>query len=264
IERRANEVVLSGTKVDSRFMDRTDAEKRYGFRLYQGGAVPGKEIRVVRIGDFDVEACGGIHCKNTLEVGAIAVLQTRRIQDGVVRLEFASGMAAVEKMIAMSEAVSSASSMLMTTPDGLVSAVKRLQAENRDQRKELESVKRGLVGETVDDLVARAMKVSGVTIVRHVQSEDMRHLVNLAKELITRPKTIAVLASDQEGAKIIVARSADVDINCRPLLGDAMKVVGGSGGGKPDFAQGGGPDVDKLEHAVDHVVSALKKALEEE
>jgi alanyl-tRNA synthetase len=92
----------------------------------------------------------------------------------------------------------------------------------------------------------------------------MRHLVNLAKELITRPKTIAVLASDQEGAKIIVARSADVDINCRPLLGDAMKVVGGSGGGKPDFAQGGGPDVDKLEHAVDHVVSALKKALEEE
>lgn len=264
IERRANEVVLSGTKVDSRFMDRTDAEKRYGFRLYQGGAVPGKEIRVVRIGDFDVEACGGIHCKNTLEVGAIAVLQTRRIQDGVVRLEFASGMAAVEKMIAMSEAVSNASSMLMTTPDGLVSAVKRLQAENRDQRKELESVKRGLVGETVEDLVSRAMKVSGVTIVRHVQSEDMRHLVNLAKELITRPKTIAVLASDQEGAKIVVARSADVDINCRPLLGDAMKVVGGSGGGKPDFAQGGGPDVDKLEHAVDHVVSALKKALEEE
>ncbi|MCJ2532982.1 MAG: alanine--tRNA ligase, partial [Candidatus Thermoplasmatota archaeon] len=264
IERRANEVVLSGTKVDSRFMDRTDAEKRYGFRLYQGGAVPGKDIRVVKIGDFDVEACGGIHCKNTLEVGAITVLQTRRIQDGVVRLEFASGMAAIEKMIAMSEAVSSASSMLMTTPDGLVGAVKRLQAENKDQRKELESVKRGLVGETVEDLVARAMKVSGVTIVRHVQSEDMRHLVSLAKELITRPKTIAVLASDQEGAKIVVARSADVDINCRPLLGDAMKAVGGSGGGKPDFAQGGGPDVDKLEHAVDHVVSALKKALEEE
>lgn len=264
IERRANEVVLSGTKVDSRFMDRTDAEKRYGFRLYQGGAVPGKDIRVVRISDFDVEACGGIHCKNTLEVGAIAVLQARRIQDGVVRLEFSSGMATVENMIAMSEAVSSASSMLMTTPDGLVTAIKRLQAENRDQRKELESVKRGLVGETVEDLVARATKVSGVTIVRHVQSEDMRHLVNLAKELITRPKTIAVLASDQEGAKMIVARSDDVDINCRPLLGDAMKVVGGSGGGKPDFAQGGGPDVDKLEHAVDHVVSALKKALEEE
>jgi alanyl-tRNA synthetase len=264
IERRANEVVLSGIKVDARFMDRTDAEKRHGFRLYQGGAVPGKDIRVVRIGDFDVEACGGIHCKNTLEVGAITILQTRRIQDGVVRLEFSAGMAAVEKMIAMSEAVSTASSMLMTTSDNLVSAVKRLQAENKDQRKELESIKKSMVGETVEDLVERGMKVAGVTIVRHVQSEDMRHLVKLAKELITRPKTVAVLASDEGGAKIVVARSEDVDVNCRPLLGDAMKTVGGSGGGKPDFAQGGGPDTDKLEQAVDEVVSAIRKALEKE
>jgi alanyl-tRNA synthetase len=264
IERRANEVVLSGVKVDSRFMDRTDAEKRHGFRLYQGGAVPGKEIRVVKIGDFDVEACGGVHCRNTLEVGAITILQTRRIQDGVVRLEFSAGMAAVEKMMATSEAVSTASSMLMTTPDNLVSAVKRLQAENRDQRKELESIKKSMVGETVEDLVERGMKVSGVTIVRHVQSEDMRHLVKLAKELIARPKTVAVLASDEGGAKIVVARSADVDVNCRPLLGDAMKAVGGSGGGKPDFAQGGGPNADKLEQAIDEVVSAIRKALEEE
>jgi alanyl-tRNA synthetase len=264
IERRANEAVLSGTRVDSRFLDRTDAEKRYGFRLYQGGAVPGKEIRVVRIGEFDVEACGGIHCKNTLEVGAIAILQTKRIQDGVVRLEYASGMAAVERMISMTEAVSTASSMLMTTPDNLVSAVKRLQAENRDRMKELESIKKGLVGETVEDLVERAERVSGVTIVRHVQSEDMRHLVKLAKELIARPKTVAVLGSDEAGAKIVVARSADVDVNCRPLLGDAMRIVGGSGGGKPDFAQGGGPDADKLEQAVDDVVSAVRKALKKE
>jgi alanyl-tRNA synthetase len=262
MERRANEVVLSGTKVDSRFMDRTEAEKRHGFRLYQGGAVPGKEIRVVKIGDFDVEACGGIHCKNTLEVGAIAILQTKRIQDGVVRLEFSAGMAAVERMIAMSEAVSTASSMLMTTPDNLVSAVKRLQAENRDQRKELDGIKKSMVGETVEELVKRGTKVSGVTIVRHVQSEDMKHLVKLAKELIARPKIVAVLASDEGGAKIVVARSADVDVNCRPLLGDAMKTVGGSGGGKTDFAQGGGPDVERLEQAVDEVVSSIRKALE--
>jgi alanyl-tRNA synthetase len=152
----------------------------------------------------------------------------------------------------------------MTTPDNLVSAVKRLQAENRDRMKELESIKKGLVGETVEDLVERAERVSGVTIVRHVQSEDMRHLVKLAKELIARPKTVAVLGSDEAGAKIVVARSADVDVNCRPLLGDAMRIVGGSGGGKPDFAQGGGPDADKLEQAVDDVVSAVRKALKKE
>jgi alanyl-tRNA synthetase len=263
IERIANETVLAGIKVDSRSMVRTDAEKRYGFRLYQGGAVPGKDIRVVKIGDFDVEACGGIHCKNTLEVGAISIAQTRRIQDGVVRLEFSSGMAAVERSMAVSRTLSKASSMLMTTADGLVGAVARLQAEVRDQRKELETIKKGIVGETVGELVEKAPKIRGVSVVRHVQSEDMKHLVKLAKEIIAHPRTVAVLASDEEGAKMVVARSADVDINCRPLLGDAMRLVGGSGGGKPDFAQGGGPDASKLEEAVDSVMSSLRRALEE-
>ncbi|UCE92264.1 MAG: alanine--tRNA ligase [Methanobacteriota archaeon] len=263
IERVANETVLAGIKVDSRFMVRTDAERRYGFRLYQGGAVPGKDIRVVKIDDFDVEACGGIHCKNTLEVGAISIAQTKRIQDGVVRLDFTSGMAAVERTMALSRTLSKASSMLMTTADGIVGAVARLQAENREQRKELETIKKGIVGETVGELVEKAPKIHGVSVVRHVQSEDMKHLVKLAKEIIAHPKTIAVLASDEAGAKMIVARSADVDVNCRPLLGDAMRLVGGSGGGKPDFAQGGGPDASRLEEAVDSVMSSLRKALEE-
>ncbi len=263
IERIANETVLAGIKVDSKFMVRTDAEKRYGFRLYQGGAVPGKEIRVVKIADFDVEACGGIHCKNTLEVGAISLAQTKRIQDGVVRLEFASGMAAVERNMALSRTLSKAGSMLMTTPDNLVGAIARLQTEVRDQRKELETVKKGIVGETVGELVEKAARIHGVAVVRHVQSEDMRHLVKLAKEIIAHPRTVAILASDQEGVKMIVARSADIGVNCRPLLGDAMKLVGGSGGGKPDFAQGGGPDASRLEEAVESVMSSLRKALEE-
>ena len=264
IERRANEVVLSGTKIDSRFMDRTDAEKRYGFRLYQGGAVPGKDIRVVKIDDFDIEACGGIHCKNTLEVGAITLLQSRRIQDGVVRLEFAAGMAAVDVNMEMSRSAGKASTMLNTTPDGIVQAVARLQAENRDLRKELETVKKGIVGETVGDLVDGAQRIGGVTVVRFVQSEDMKHLVKLAKEIITRPKTVAVLASDKDGAKMVIARSHDVDVNCRPLLGDAMKLVGGSGGGKPDFAQGGGPDVGRLEQAMESVMNSIREVLEKE
>ena len=264
IERLANETVLAGIKVDSRFMKRDDAEKRYGFRLYQGGAVPGKEIRVVKIADFDVEACGGIHCKNTSEVGAITILQAKRIQDGVVRLEFASGMAAVERTMASSRTLSKTSSMLMTTTDNLVGAVARLQAENRSLRKEMETVKKSIVGETVEELVAKAPRVAGVAIVRHVQSEDMKHLVKLAKEIIAHPKTIAVLASDENGAKIVLARSADVDVNCRPLLGDAMIIVGGSGGGKSDFAQGGGPDTSRLEEAVESVMSSLRDVLQKE
>ncbi len=264
IELLANESVLSATKVNSTFMERNVAEKRYGFRLYQGGAVPGKEIRVVRIGEFDVEACGGIHCKNTLEVGAIKILRTKRIQDGVVRLEFVAGMPAVEQMMAVWNAVSDASTKLNSTPERIVEAVDRLMADKKDLAKELEAMKKGRVGDTVEELVHRAPTVAGVRVVRHVESEDMKHLVSLAKQLITHAKTVAVLGSDEGGVKLVVARSPDLSVDCRPLIKEAMVVAGGSGGGKPDFAQGGGPDPKRLEAAVEKTMELLKAALEKE
>jgi alanyl-tRNA synthetase len=264
IELLANRTVLAGMKVQGPFMERSAAEKKYGFRLYQGGAVPGKDIRVVRIGDFDVEACGGIHCKNTLEVGAIKILSTKRIQDGVVRLEFAAGMAAVEQMMGVWNAVKDTSVKLNATPDTLPEAVDKLMADWKELRKELDSVKKGMVGETATDLVQKAVQVKGVRIIRHVQSEDMKHLVNMAKELLGHPKTVVALGSDLQGAKIVVARTADVALDCRSLVTAALKIVGGSGGGKPDFAQGGGPDTSKLEEAMDRLTADITSALEKE
>jgi len=264
IELLANETVLSGTKVNASFMERTAAEKRYGFRLYQGGAVPGKEIRVVRVGEFDVEACGGIHCKNTLEVGAIKILRTKRIQDGVVRVEFVSGMTAVEQMQALWTSVTDASASLNSAPEKINEAVQKLIADRKDLMKDLDAMKKGRVGETVEDLVHRSVQVAGVRIVRHVESEDMKHLVSLAKELIGHTKTVAVLGSDEEGAKMVVARSPDLKVDCRPLIKEAMSMVRGSGGGKSDFAQGGGQDATKLEAALDRVVEMIKESLEKE
>ncbi|NIP34468.1 MAG: alanine--tRNA ligase, partial [Thermoplasmata archaeon] len=95
IETRANEIVLEAYPVDKSFVERTEAERKYGFRLYQGGVPPGEEIRVVRIADVDVEACGGTHVSNTSRVGSIRMRRAERIADGIVRLEYSAGMAAV-------------------------------------------------------------------------------------------------------------------------------------------------------------------------
>jgi len=130
--------------------------------------------------------------------------------------------------------------------------------------KEIESMKKGRVGETVEDLVAKAPQIKGVRVVRHVESEDMKHLVSLAKEIISSDKVVAVLGSDEQGAKMVVARSPDLKLDCRPLIKEAMSIVGGSGGGKPDFAQGGGPDASKLEQAVDKVLELVRTSLEKE
>ncbi|EQD49871.1 alanyl tRNA synthetase, partial [mine drainage metagenome] len=96
VERRVNALVRENRPVRSYFESRTEAERRFGFTLYQGGAVPGRELRIVEIEGFDVEACGGTHCTHTSEVGAIALLDIDRIQDGIVRITYASGERALE------------------------------------------------------------------------------------------------------------------------------------------------------------------------
>ena len=99
IEKLANRIIKENLPVYKSFMKRNVAEAKYGFRLYQGGAVPGKDLRVVEILGFDVEACGGTHLDITGDVGQIKILKTSKIQDGVVRIEFTAGTAAEKTKI---------------------------------------------------------------------------------------------------------------------------------------------------------------------
>ena len=97
IEDTANEIVKKGVRIEKAVMKRNEAEEKYGFRIYQGGAVPGVELRIINIVGIDVEACGGTHLNNTKEAGKIKITSAKRIQDGVVRLEFKAGKAAEEQ-----------------------------------------------------------------------------------------------------------------------------------------------------------------------
>jgi alanyl-tRNA synthetase len=91
IEKTANKIVKRGVKIEKMLIPRNVAEKRFGMRIYQGGAVPGRTIRIVNIPGVDVEACGGTHLNNTREVGKIKILKTSKIQDGIIRIEFTAG-----------------------------------------------------------------------------------------------------------------------------------------------------------------------------
>ncbi len=93
IEKRANEIVEEGIDLKLEFMPRSEAEQKYGMTIYQGGAVPGKMIRIVAIPGVDVEACGGTHLNNTAETGKIKIIKAQKIQDGIVRLKFTAGKA---------------------------------------------------------------------------------------------------------------------------------------------------------------------------
>ncbi|MBR9678081.1 MAG: alanine--tRNA ligase [Nanoarchaeota archaeon] len=93
IEVLANQIIKKSIPVQSFFLDKDLAEKKYGFRVYQGGAIPGSKLRIIKIGNFDVEACGGTHVKNTRQVGEVKIVEVKRIQDGVIRLVLKAGEA---------------------------------------------------------------------------------------------------------------------------------------------------------------------------
>ena len=140
IEKKANEIVLEGLKVDKNFVDRNTAEKKYGMRLYQGGAVPGSSIRVLNIEGFDVEACGGTHVNNTGELGVIKVLGSRKIQDGVVRIELAAGRPALAEFQKSEKVLQDSCNIFSVQAEHLPKTCERFFKEWKDMKKQVKSI----------------------------------------------------------------------------------------------------------------------------
>lgn len=260
LEKRCNEVVLEDHPVEIKFMRRDEAEARFGFRLYQGGVVPGKIIRVVNTTGVDVEACGGLHCDRTSRVGPIRILRTKRIQDGVVRIEYSAGLAAVCGMQTDKACVDQLADRMNVGREALLPAAVKLLSDVKEDRKRMEAMAAKLNRIMADSLLDKAPQVDGAKAVVHLAAEDEDPQA-LSLALTSRPGVIAVLGLAEKSPKLFVSRSQDVKLDCRPVLKDIMRLVGGGGGGKPDFAQGGGGDPAKLPGAMDQALDIIRAAM---
>ena len=112
IEKEANRIIAEKIPVYLSFKPRTEAEKTYGMAIYQGGAVPGKQLRIVEIPEVDTEACGGTHLKNTFEAGKIKLIKSSKISDAIVRIEFTAGMASAKELSRESAIIKEAAALL--------------------------------------------------------------------------------------------------------------------------------------------------------
>jgi len=138
IENLANEIVENDLPIEVNVMSRVEAEKKYGFRIYQGGAIPERNVRIVKIGE-EVEACSGTHnmLKSTKEIGNILILGTKRIQDGVVRIEFCSGDVALNYLREKEKILREAAEKLGVREDEVIEVSKKLFEEWKKERKRL-------------------------------------------------------------------------------------------------------------------------------
>jgi alanyl-tRNA synthetase len=256
LEREVNRIIHEDLKVKIQFMQRDDAERLHGYRLYQGGAVPGKIIRVVEILGLDAEACGGLHCKTTGFVGAIRIRKTKRIQDGIVRIEYSSGMAAIEDMQRDKGTVESLTERLNSAADKLVDTAEKLQSDLRETLKKVEVLAHKHDQDVAHSLLDKAPTIGEFRLIIY-QTQDDENGETISKALTENPKVLVVIGIAEKKAKVLVSRSKDIDIDSRILLKEIMSELGGGGGGKPEYAQGGGGDVEKLPETLKMVPDIL-------
>jgi len=235
--------------------------------------VPGKEIRVVKTEDWDVEACAGTHLKNTGEIGFIKIIHSERVQDGVERLVYSVGIQALkavqknEQLLwKVSEILNAPLEKLDKTAEKLVKDLKEASAERRKLIKELAERESAAFG--VKAKAEAGKEIGGIKVVKRdfQDSIDVDRMVQTASEIIKRDEaTVTVFyGTDGKNARIMVMagrKALEKGVNANEIVREASAIIGGGGGGKPDFAQGGGTQVDKLQEAIKKAQETLKKQL---
>ncbi len=263
VERRVNEVVREDRPVKSYFESRGEAERRFGFTLYQGGAVPGKELRIVEIEGVDVEACGGTHCTHTSEVGAIGLLDVERIQDGIVRLSYASGERALEIREEHEEILKEAARRLGVAVAQLPDGIDRLLGEIEESRRASKERRREDLGAIASRLLADAAsteRVGGTTIVAYQGALERSDLQELSRQLTKGPDRVAVLAGEHEGQGILFVGSTDGRVAADAVVREAAPRFSGKGGGNPASATAVGEPGVPLADALRAALEATRRA----
>lgn len=252
IENAANSIVAKDIAVTIQNYDRGTAEQKYGFKIYQGGVVPVKSVRIVSIEDFDVEACGGTHVKKTKEVELIKITKTKRIQDGVVRLEFVSGPTAKEYV--KQQEIQNAKRI----QEEKQKEIKDKQREEEKQKAKekipilLEQVAAQTSSGIIDEIEINVNKIKSC-FTDSKQYDEFFHM-NFGKKLVKDNPNSVYVGIFESGPTIrVIAYSGDEaskSKNAGNIAKSVAEILGGAGGGDAKFAQGGGKDTSKINDAI--------------
>ncbi len=253
IEDAANQMIKENYPVNIDYYDRGTAEQKYGFRIYQGGVVPVKSVRIVSIEDKDIEACGGTHVKRTGDIELIKITKTKRIQDGVVRIEFVSGSTAFQYVKDQEE-----ESKRQAADDIAKEKLEKQREENKEKSREqipilLEKILAGQSGE-LDEITIK----NKICFTSSPNYDDYFHQ-NFGKKLVAKDGTAAFCGIFEAGPtiRVMIFAGEQSGVNAGNIAKEISSILGGSGGGDAKFAQGGGKDTSKKDAAIQKAKSMI-------
>ncbi len=244
IEKEANDTVKKSLKVRKTFRPREEAERDYGFSIYQGGVVPGKKLRIVEINGIDVEACGGTHLDNTAEAGRIIITKSERIQDGVVRIELVAGKAAEELAEKDRKILHECLRILGATEKTALEKTEELFNEWKSTRKKS-------YGGIAEDL---KKEFKSDVLIKKLEGVDAHGLQEISKAVSTE-STVIVFFSVSDKVYVFCSAGTKTETNAGELAKRLCAELGGKGGGTKTIGQGFGAEKDK----VDGIIKKLKE-----
>lgn len=226
----------------------------------------GSIVRVVSVGDYSMELCGGTHVKNSSSIGMFKILSEGGVAAGVRRIEALTGYGALKYVDELESTLRDTASILKTSTRDILKRAETLVSEIREKEKEIEMLKSKMSAGISDDIISTAKDIKGVKVVTATVDMDAEALRDLGDKLRDKlGKSLVVLASLKDG-KILFTAMASKDavasgIHCGNIIREVAKTAGGGGGGKPDVAQAGGKDVGKVDEALKIVYSLAEKMI---
>ncbi|WP_080840630.1 alanine--tRNA ligase [Cohnella massiliensis] len=255
VERRVNEQIWLGTELDIGYKPIAEAKAMGAMALF--GEKYGDIVRVVRVGDYSLELCGGCHVRNTAQIGLFKLVSESGIGSGVRRIEALTGRHAYQYMDEQLGLLRGAATLLKTGVADVPKRIEALQGEIRQLQRDYESLQGKLGRLAAADLAAQAVDVGGAKLVAaQVNAEGgMDAIRGIADELKAKLGSAVVVlgAADGDKVQLVVAATADLTakgVHAGKLIKELAAICGGGGGGKPELAQAGGKDPSKLGEAL--------------
>ncbi len=264
VERLVNEQIRINNAVCAQIMAKDDAVKAGAMALF--GEKYGDEVRVLTMGVFSTELCGGTHVQRTGDIGVFKIIGETGVAAGVRRVEAVTGHGALEWIAQREQALLSIAGLLKAAPDKSVDKVQQLLEKNRNLEKELEKLKAKLASSAGDEMTSQAVDINGVKVLAvKLDDVDPKALRDLADQLRNKLGSSALVLATVSGDKVSLIASVSKDAMDKVKAGDLVNFVatqvGGKGGGRPDMAQAGGNDPTSLSSALQAVPGWVKERL---
>jgi alanyl-tRNA synthetase len=263
VERLVNRWIMQDVSVTAEVMGLDEARERGAIALF--GEKYGETVRVIAIGDFSAELCGGTHLNRTGQIGLFKITSEGSIAAGIRRIEAVVGESAYTLQREIDIELGRLADLLKVKREEVTERVERLLEENRELRRRISQMESRMASSRVADLIDSAQEIEGVRVVAHAFSgvtvETLRGMVDELKNRMG--SVVAVLGSDLNGKAVFVAGVTpdlvERGLKAGDIVREVAKVTGGGGGGRPEMAQAGGRDASKLSEAIEAVPQIVSR-----